>query len=709
MLCRVAATTAILSVSAIVLAQVAPSLTFQWFATTQSGAVVTDPTIKPAFVPGQTTQVYTTLPIDFRGDGHADLLVCYVASLEVPANVQPCRVLRPQADGRLADVTRALFGAGALPSAVMPGMVFTGDFNGDGRVDVFIANGGYDRPPFPGETNTLLISNPDGTYTDRSSTLPQVPAFTHSAAIGDIDGDGNLDIYVGNVYSQPRVGPYFLMGKGDGTFTQRTTGLPAAIVTMQEKFTQSLLVDIDGDGYPDLVLGTHGDNGYTSNVILYNDGTGDFTKRPRYVLPPNPALGGTGGYVVVDLRVLDVNRDGKPDLLLLGTQSYTGMGVQVLVNRGDGTFADESALRFPAGTNRAGTYCSFLRVADFNGDGWEDFYCAVPGGFGPTTLPRFWLNDGSGHWASTVIPQLPDWILHGNLIAIDFNADARPDLVGVAATPSGDISYWSFQNRTPRTVPSEPIIGSASAGSGQASIAFAVPLNGGASPINGYAATCGVSGPFTGTVTASGADSPIIVTGLASGKHYTCTVTASNAHGTSLPSGSVTVKSTVVPGGHSAAVEYHHAAFDHYFVTSIAGEIGKLDNGTFVGWARTGKSFNVYASDGAPATSVPVCRFFSTSFSPKSSHFYSALATECNGLRSNPNWQFEDYVFNVVQPAGDGSCPTGHAPVYRVYNNGQGAAPNHRFTTDLAVRSQMLAQGYIAEGYGIGVSMCAPN
>ena len=697
------------------MAQVVPSLTFQWFATTQSGAVVTDPTIKPAFVPGQTIQVYTTLPIDFRGDGHPDLLVCYVASLEVPANVQPCRVLRPQADGRLVDVTRQLFGAGALPSAVMPGMVFTGDFNGDGRVDVFIANGGYDRPPFPGETNTLLISNPDGTYTDRSSTLPQVPAFTHSAAIGDIDGDGNLDIYVGNTYSQPRVGPYFLMGKGDGTFTQRATGLPTAIVTMQEKFTQSLLVDIDGDGYPDLVLGTHGDNGYTSNVILYNDGTGDFTKRPRYVLPPNPALGGAaGGYVVVDLRVLDVNRDGKPDLLLVGTQGYTGMGVQVLINRGDGTFADESALRFPVGTNRAtGSYCPFLRVADFNGDGWEDFYCAVPGGFGPLPLPRFWLNDGSGHWAPTVIPQLPDWILHGNLIAIDFNADARPDLVDVGPTPSGDISYWSFQNQVPRTVPSEPVIGSAIAGSGQAAIAFAVPIDGGASPIQGYAATCGVSGPFTGTVTASGVGSPIVVTGLASGKHYTCTVTASNAHGTSLPSGSVTVKSTVVPGGRSAAVEYHHAAFDHYFMTPVAAEIALLDAHAppFQEWSRTGFTFDVYASATAPAGSVATCRFFNDHFAPKSSHFYAPHGFGCEAtLTLFPDWTLEDAaLFSTMLPDSTGACPTGTIPLYRLYNNGTGGAPNHRFVTSLTERHNMINKGYVAEGNGIGVGMCVPQ
>ena len=48
-------------------------------------------------------------------------------------------------------------------------------------------------------------------------------------------------------------------------------------------------------------------------------------------------------------------------------------------------------------------------------------------------------------------------------------------------------------------------------------------------------------------------------------------------------------------------------------------------------------------------------------------------------------------------------------PVYRMYNNGQGGAPNHRYTTDLAVRAQMLVQGWIAEGYGkIGVIMCSP-
>ena len=166
------------------------------------------------------------------------------------------------------------------------------------------------------------------------------------------------------------------------------------------------------------------------------------------------------------------------------------------------------------------------------------------------------------------------------------------------------------------------------------------------------------------------------------------------------------VSSSIAP-----AIEYHHAAFDHYFVTAIADEITKLVNGTFVGWARTGLSFNVYPTATAPAGSVPVCRFFSTSFAPKSSHFYTPSASECAIVKTNPDWLFEAEVFNVAPAStADGSCPANTLPVFRLYNNGQGAAPNHRYTTDASVRQQMIAQGWIPEGYGtLGVIMCSPQ
>jgi len=156
-----------------------------------------------------------------------------------------------------------------------------------------------------------------------------------------------------------------------------------------------------------------------------------------------------------------------------------------------------------------------------------------------------------------------------------------------------------------------------------------------------------------------------------------------------------------------AVVEFYNQALDHYFITANPDEIAKLDNGTFVGWTRTGQSFNVYVN--TQVGLVGVCRFFSTSFAPKSSHFYTPDANECGIVQANANWQFEAVVFYMTKADVNGNCPAGSQPVYRLYNNGQGAAPNHRYTTSLSIRAQMLAQSWIPEGYGaVGVIMCAP-
>lgn len=156
------------------------------------------------------------------------------------------------------------------------------------------------------------------------------------------------------------------------------------------------------------------------------------------------------------------------------------------------------------------------------------------------------------------------------------------------------------------------------------------------------------------------------------------------------------------------AVEYYHPAFDHYFTTSSADEIAKLDAGVFAGWVRTGQSFNVNPK-GAVGR-VNVCRFFSVTFDPKSSHFYTPLANECATVKQNPAWLFEGEVFSVLLPDGGGGCPTGTGPLFRIYNNGQGGAPNHRYTTSLTTRSAMLGQGWISEGFGqAGVIACVPS
>ena len=155
------------------------------------------------------------------------------------------------------------------------------------------------------------------------------------------------------------------------------------------------------------------------------------------------------------------------------------------------------------------------------------------------------------------------------------------------------------------------------------------------------------------------------------------------------------------------AIEYRHAEWDHYFVTANPDEVAKLDAGVFAGWARTGESFHVRPLDVAGAANV--CRFFSVSFAPKSSHFYTPDAAECAKVKGNPDWQFEAEVFAFALPDAAGGCGAGTLPLYRLYNDGQGAAPNHRYTTSLATRSDMVARGWISEGTGdLGVVGCVP-
>lgn len=155
-------------------------------------------------------------------------------------------------------------------------------------------------------------------------------------------------------------------------------------------------------------------------------------------------------------------------------------------------------------------------------------------------------------------------------------------------------------------------------------------------------------------------------------------------------------------------VEFFHAGFGHFFVTDVDKEIAALDGGTIAGWTRTGESFNAFSSNTAGAANV--CRFFSASFAPRSSHFYTPSSQECEAVRSNPNWSFEGEVFAFRLPDAYGNCPVGTAPLYRVYNNGQSGAPNHRYVISLTARAQMLAQGWVAEGFGAsGVIGCVPN
>lgn len=160
-----------------------------------------------------------------------------------------------------------------------------------------------------------------------------------------------------------------------------------------------------------------------------------------------------------------------------------------------------------------------------------------------------------------------------------------------------------------------------------------------------------------------------------------------------------------------SVVEYYNAGINHYFITPITGEIALLGKPPFEAWQPTGLAFNAFAPAGAPAATVGICRFFNDHFLGVSTHFYAPHGAGCETtITQFPDWTLESaQLFNAYVPDLSGNCPTGSVPVYRLFNNGQGGAPNHRFTTSLAVRQTMIDAGYTPEGFGIGIGMCVPQ
>jgi len=174
--------------------------------------------------------------------------------------------------------------------------------------------------------------------------------------------------------------------------------------------------------------------------------------------------------------------------------------------------------------------------------------------------------------------------------------------------------------------------------------------------------------------------------------------------------GGVSVSLPIVP---VLALEFYNAALDHYFVSDLAPDIDALDSGRIAGWARSGKSFKVWPI--SMGFLADVCRYY---IPPEhgNSHFFSASPAECAAVAAltgtDPNYSGyvleTSQVFSVALPDAGGACPNNWVPVYRLWNNR--ADSNHRYTTDAAIKAEMIARGYVPEGYGPdAVGMCSPH
>lgn len=337
---------------------------------------------------------------DFNGDGLVDVIITRLGS--DPASTYPVTILLNKGKGKFVDATKTIF-VGKAPLTQHPRQIVVADFNGDGKADAFIADHGYDQFPYPGYPNTLILSQPGGKLVDASANVPRQPDFSHTAAAGDVDGNGTIDLYVGNLSSActgcAAVPPELLLNDGTGHFTVASSALPLEIAApFSPHYPGSALVDVNGDGALDLVVAA--DRETKESFVLLNDGKGHFTRLAN-ALPPKPWSPTEG----LGISAGDLNGDGRTDLVLASTKGdpfYEGAWLQVLINNGDGTFHDETSTRLPQDLANTQQWVAFPQLIDVNGDGKLDLLTHYDGAVNGTS-PAF-LNDGSGNFKPMHVP-----------------------------------------------------------------------------------------------------------------------------------------------------------------------------------------------------------------------------------------------------------------------------------------------------------------
>jgi len=330
---------------------------------------------------------------DFNGDGNLDVAVANFAD-------NTLSVL-------LGDGKGGLSAKVDYPTGTGPVAVAVGDFDGDGKLDIAVACK-------QANVVSVLLGKGDGTF----GTKSDYPTGNNPKGIaaGDFNGDGKMDLVTAN-YNADTVS--VLLGQGNGSFGARTD-----FATGSQPFAV-VVDDFNGDGKLDLATAN---NGAGTVSILLGTGDGSFGTKTDFLTDLHP----------VSLASADFRNQMKRDLV---TVNATNSTASLLLGRGDGTFDPRTDLGVDTGPIA-------VTAADFNADGKMDFasVAGYPCSFyyycdeGALSLR---LGDGAGGFSAVSLP-LPTFDpAPGGMAQGDFNGDGRVDLA--VTDPNSNVVWILLQ------------------------------------------------------------------------------------------------------------------------------------------------------------------------------------------------------------------------------------------------------------------------